>query len=323
MIKIGIVKKKEIPEWEKFVENSNNGTIFHFLKFQKYHRKGQYKFINLTLKKDNKLVAVISGSVVDNEFISPMGASYGSFVTGNIGLIQYEEIIDSFLDFAKKKKFNKVTLTLTPFIYFKTQNEIEKFLLEYKKFTIQKNLITNALSLQNLKYKRDVLDFFTVMHRRAVLKSFKKEISVIEDNNFTEFYKILLVNKKKFNTMPTHSLEELRKLKKIFPRKIKLFMAYDKDKIPLGGILLVLCNKTTALAFYICHDNSYQEYRVVNRLFYEIVNWSKKNHYKFLDLGVSMDTSSKNPMEPSRSLIFFKEGIGSRGFVRTTYSITL
>ena len=45
-----------------------------------------------------------------------------------------------------------------------------------------------------------------------------------ESNEFDEFYKILLASKEKFKTTPTHSLEELDRLKKIFSGDIKLLL---------------------------------------------------------------------------------------------------
>lgn len=316
-------KKNESKIWDSFIDSSNNGTIFHLQKFLSYHPKDRFNFLNLGFYKDNNLIAVISGSLKEDVFSSPAGASYGSFATtDDINLQEYEEVIDSFLNYCLENKIKQINLTLPPIIYLKKLHQIEPFLLEYKGFRIEKNLITNAVEIVNLK-KEDVMDSFTSMHKRAVKKSFSSGVTASFSEDYESFYKILLENKKKFDALPTHTYEELITLSKLFPEKIKLLMSFNKQKKPIGGILLMVVNEQCLLAFYICHLEKYQSLRPVNRMFYESVIWGVENNFSWLDLGVSMNTFFQNPMEPSRSLISFKEGIGTRGILRTTYTIDL
>lgn len=315
---IKIIKKQNSTDWDEFVESSNNGTIFHKLKFLSYHPRDKFNFFNLAFYEKNKLIAVLPGTLKESVFKSPSGASYGSFVTVNLTFRKYEEIIDKLLSFARKKSISDIYLTPPPNIYLKEPNEIIQFLLRYKGFEIEYDLISNAVDLSQFQV-HNILEKITPMHRRAIKKSFKQELITEFNSDFESFYPILLDNKKKFNTKPTHTLEEIITLNKLFPDKIKLLMAYSKEKQPIAGILLFICNTNVVLTFYISHYYKYQELRAVNRLLYEILVWAVKNNFKWLDLGVSMDTSSTNPMEPSRQLIFFKEGINSRGLLRTTY----
>lgn len=319
-MQIKIIKNPKTSDWDEFVENSNNGTLFHKLKFLSYHPKDRFNFLNLAFYDDNNLLAVLPGAIKDGVFKSPSGSSYGSFVTKDLTFNKYEEIIDSFIAFAKKNSIAEIYLTPPPNIYLKNQNEIIQFLLKYKGFETSYDLISNAVNL-SLYSKKNILEKLTSMHRRAVKKSFSYGLTVKFTTDFESFYPILVENKKKFNATPTHTLEEIIRLNKLFPNKIKLLMAYSKENQPLAGILLFICNKNVVLTFYISHYYQFQEFRAVNRLFYESIIWAKKNNFKWLDMGVSMDTLSSNPMEPSRDLIFFKEGINSRGFLRTTFHL--
>ncbi|OGC70600.1 hypothetical protein A2415_02430 [candidate division WWE3 bacterium RIFOXYC1_FULL_39_7] len=308
----------DYPEWDKFVDSSDNGTIFHKLHFLKYHPENRFDFHNLAFYDDNKLIAVLPGGVKDGVFKSPMGASYGSFAMPDLTLEKQEGVIDAFLEYAKQMDFREIYLTPPPVVYYKTQNQIDRFLLNYKGFGTHVNLISNIANLQH----DDVFNKFHSSHQRAYRKSVKSNLKVEFNNDLDNFYPMLIENKKKFNTTPTHTYEELIKLAQLFPEDIKLLMAYHEGK-PVAGVLLFVCNSTTVLAFYISHYFEYQELRAVNRLLTEAVLWSKENGYKWFDLGVSMDTLSTNPMEPSRKLIFFKEGFASRGFLRGTYHVKL
>src|SRR3990167_5789058 len=259
-----------VEDWDDFVDQSNTGTIFHKLQFLKYHAPKRFPFHNLVFYYKAKIVALLPGMLDDKGvFKSPAGASYGGFVMNNAPFAKQEAVLDTFISYAKEKRFTEAVITPTPFIYHKSPNEIERFLLEYKGFKRKYHLLTNSVSLKDLNTK--------------------------------------------FDAAPTHTLEELIKLKKLLPDNIKLLMAYDDKKNPIGGIFLFICNENTVLTFYISHYYEFQHLRAVNRLLYEVMIWAKENGYNNVDFGVSMDTSSDNPMEPSRSLIHFKEGTGSRG----------
>ena len=115
------------------------------------------------------------------------------------------------------------------------------------------------------------------------------------------------------NVNPTHTLDELLKLKKMFPAKIRLFGAFLDDKL-IAGVCNFSANSNVVLAFYISHDEDYQKYRPVNLLFYEIMKRYKEENYRFLDFGIFTVN-----MEPNWGLGRFKENFGARGIFRDTY----
>ncbi len=54
----------------------------------------------------------------------------------------------------------------------------------------------------------------------------------------------------------------------------------------IAGVCNFSVNKNVVLAFYISHDEAYQEYRPVNLLFYEIMKRYQAEGFKFLDFGI-------------------------------------
>src|SRR5207237_970692 len=70
--------------WDAFVSRSMNGTVFHTQQFLDYHPNGRFQFQHLLFYSGEHLVAVLPGGIRNgNIFESPLGASYGSFVTGD------------------------------------------------------------------------------------------------------------------------------------------------------------------------------------------------------------------------------------------------
>jgi CelD/BcsL family acetyltransferase involved in cellulose biosynthesis len=112
---------------------------------------------------------------------------------------------------------------------------------------------------------------------------------------------------------PTHSLDELLRLKEKFPDSIRLWGAFLDEKL-IAGVCNFSANAKVVLAFYISHDEDYQEYRPVNTLFYEIMKQSSREGFDYLDFGIFTVN-----MEPNWGLARFKENFGSRGIFRDTF----
>jgi lipid II:glycine glycyltransferase (peptidoglycan interpeptide bridge formation enzyme) len=116
---------------------------------------------------------------------------------------------------------------------------------------------------------------------------------------------------------PTHSLAELQKLVKLFPKQIILHTAHYKDNM-IAGIVNFVCNDNTVLAFYICHNHQFQDYRPLNLLFLYVFDWAIKSRYKFYDFGIFTVKE-----EPNYGLARFKENFGANGYFRKTLRIDI
>ena len=84
---------------------------------------------------------------------------------------------------------------------------------------------------------------------------------------------------------PTHSLDELLHLKELFPDKINLFGAYIEEKM-VAGVVNFIATENVVLAFYISHDEAYQEVRPINLLFYQIFEWAILKKFSVFDFGI-------------------------------------
>jgi hypothetical protein len=320
MSKIEIHKFNEShsQEWDAFIDKSNNGTMFHKIAFLNYHPEGKFNFNHLMFYKDNELVGVLpNGLQKDGSVIwSPTGASYGSIVTRDIAFELSLEIVDSLMEYCREQKIDEIFLIPPPIIYNKIYNQHIDYALLYRKFDFELHYISHAVHLYGSK---DIFKKFDKKARHLIKKNkenprFRVEIS----EDLEAFYPILLENKAKHGVKPTHTLEDLYKLKELLPDNLKLFLAYYDDK-PIAGSLLFLANRRVALCFYQMLLYDYKYLHPVFSLMNETVKWSLENGYEWFDIGVSQDTTAENPMTPSLNLIYFKERFFARGLLRTTY----
>ena len=156
---------------------------------------------------------------------------------------------------------------------------------------------------------------FRSSHRTALRRAQKQAVEIRESEDWETFYGILQHNLKiRHDVQPTHSLDELQKLKSLYPDRIRLFGAFHEDRM-VAGVVNFNANPAVVLAFYISHDEEFQHLRAVNLLFYEIIRWCNQNKFKYLDFGIFTVN-----MEPNFGLGRFKENFGASGVFRDTFT---
>lgn len=306
--------------WDRFVLESNNGTMFHLQKFFDYHIPGRFQFNHLIFLKNTNIIAVLPGTIKNGVFESPVGASYGSIVTKDVKFEEALEIVTTLLEWGRKEGIREFVLTAAPMIYERHQNQNLDFAMLWLGFRYTLHYISSAIKLDPL---RDIIERFSPTIRRNVKMSLRNpDIRVEINERYDEFYPILLENKARHNVKPTHSLEDLLKLNSLLPDNLKLFMVYYKDK-PIAGSSMFFANDTVAICFYNMLLYEYDYLKPIQRVMYEVVKYCTENGYSYVDIGVSQDTKAENPMTPSRNLIIFKEKFDAKTIMRNTLSIKL
>lgn len=308
--------KKEI--WDNFVDSSNNGTMFHKIRFLDYHPNGRFQFYNLMFYRDDELIAILPGGLKENGtvFWSPVGASYGSFVTKDIPFSLALEIVDAFIDYCRFTGIKEVFLIPPPLVYSINISQHIEYAMLYRKFDFELHYISHAI---DLKHKQNFLSKFDKTARKSLNKILReKKIRIEESQDYETFNRILIANKAKHNAKPTHSLEDMLRLKELLPENLRLYLVFFGDE-PIAGSLLFLTNKKVVLCFYNMLLYEYEHLKPVYLIMYETVRWATENGYEWVDIGVSQDTQAEDPMTPSLNLIYFKERFNARGILRSTF----
>jgi len=305
---------EQTERWDEFVNRSWNGTIFHTRQFLSYHPSDRFNDRSLILKENNKWVGIFPAAYSSRVISSHPGASYGGLVLIEpMGIEKTQLVADALLQYLKELKCKKVEMALTPSIYQKFPCNYFEFILTKNNFTYQKRELSAYIPVSQKPF-----DLFKQEARTATRKAKREGIIIKEGRSIEEFYKILEKNLgMRHNVKPTHTLDELITLKKLFPKRIRLFSSIYKKK-QIAGTILFLTNERVILAFYISHNEEFQHLRPVNLLFFHVIKWAYKNHYRFLDLG----TFTLN-MEPNFGLARFKESLGAQGIFRDYLELIL
>jgi len=310
---------KEI--WDRFVLKSNNGTIFHKQKFLAYHPIRRFRNHHLFFLGQGKIMAVFPAVVRNDNDVrvlsSHSGASLGGIVFPvNTGINEVHTIVGRLCEYSRAKGFQRIEMTLPPIIYLQQPNQYLDFCLLRHGFQYRKREISSLITL-NIPPER-ILSTFKNEARTAVRKALKLNVRVRSSQDYDTFYSILKTNLKlRHNVTPTHTLNELIKVKSLLPSDVKLFGAYIQDRM-VAGMTLFRCNPRVTLAFYISHLEVYQKYRPVNLLMYEVIKWALLHNYHYLDLGIFTVN-----MDPNWGLGRFKESFGAHGIFRDTLYLDL
>jgi len=311
-------KPENLKEWEDFVEKSNNGTMFHKMAFLDYHNPGKFNFFHLMFRENGKLIGVLPGGLTNNDevFWSPVGASYGSLVTGDLPFDTNLRLVDAMMGYFNNQNFREIFLIPPPIIYSQNISQHFEYAMLYRKFDFELHYISHSIEL---KYGKDFMSHFDKTARKTIHKILREgRLTIRDSEDYATFHDILLKNKAKHGVKPTHTLEDMLKLKELMPENLKMMLVYFDD-IPIAGTWLFICNSQVVLCFYNMLLYEYEHLKPIYLIMYETVRWASENGFRWVDIGVSQDTKAEDPMTPSQNLIYFKERFDSRGILRSTF----
>jgi len=307
--------------WDQFVSSGNNGTLFHLRKFLNYHPKDRFQDHSILIEKKQNLFSVLPAAelIVDGKriLVSHPGSTVGSFVVPeNLSIADAMSMSEALVTYVKENNFSGIRITLPPTLYQRRLSNYMDFSFFKQGFTYSKRDVTSILFLEDSLDKN--LAKFKSSHLRAVRNAQEKGVNVRQSNDFDSFYHILEQNLKiRHGVSPTHTLAELKNIHAMFPDRINLFAAFVKG-VMVAGVVNFVVNDHVVLAFYISHDEAYQEFRAVNLLFYSIFDWAIQQGFKIYDFG----TFTVNE-EPNMGLGRFKENFGASGIFRDTIELKL
>jgi hypothetical protein len=310
-------------QWDHFVEKSNNGTVFHSLRFLGYHDESRFQHHHICFHKRGSLIGVMPAAIqmVGGRtcLVSHPGASFGGPVLP--GSVSYEDqaaMVESLCSHALSLAVHKIGMTLPPIPYMSQADQTLEFVLANAGFLYRKREFTSVVSL-DLK-PEDVFQSLPQKTRADVRQAQNLGLRVAwttdpSDDDLASMYVMLLENRADLDldTPPTHSLEELRVLRERLPGMLHLGVVYSGNR-GVASTLVFQCSKRALLTFYICHDRSARDLHPVHLMLYDLICEGTRNGFCLLDFGIS-----SIDMKPLSSLIRFKESFRSHGFLRDTF----
>lgn len=329
MPKVTIIKYEEkyLDIYEEFIENSINGTIFHERKFISYHPEDRFNDNSLLIYYSEKLVAVFPAALIKKEdnliLKSHPGTSYGGLViSNNLSYNDINLIFESIELYCQKNLIKFIEFRHSPRFFLKNPIDQLEYVLIHRNYFRDAEELATFYSLDKIKYltETEYINYYNNKTKSKVKQNIKKAISynlnfrfLDVDNEINIFYNILENNLKKYNTKPVHSLEEILKLKKLYPHRVKIPIVEIDNKI-IGGFVIFNINKKGWHIFYSALDYDNLKYKPIHYCLFKLKKYLSELSYEYLNYGISTEDSGRFI---NQSLLEFKESFNGMGAIRT------
>ena len=303
-------EQKDFAIWNDFIGQAKNATFLFHRNFMEYH-KDRFDDFSLLIFENQKLVAVFPANKLENSVHSHQGLTYGNLVYNDqTRLSSIIEIFQSVLIFLNENKISKLNIKILPSIY--NLKPAEEIL--YSLFLAEAKLIRRD-SLSVIDLSQD--NILSKIRKRNFKKAASKELIIKEENDFDSFWdKILIPNlHKKHNAKPVHSIEEISRLKSLFPQNIHQFNVYFEDKIIAGTT--VFETETVAHCQYISKNEDENNLGSLDFLFQYLIQ-ERFAQKRFFDFGISNENQGKNLND---GLSYWKESFGAGTIVHDFYEV--
>lgn len=321
------INKREV--WNKFVEESKQGTFLFDRNFMDYHADRFFDCSLLVYSDDvteadagyDSLIALFPANWNDSEktVYSHQGLTYGgiltkSSITQNEVLLIMQKILMYYEGYLGAKALIYKSI---PYIYSRIPSQEDL----YAVFRAGGQLLARGVAtVVSVSHPLNMRTLRVRQAKKALEHGLYIERLKDADNECLGEYWSVLENVliEHHNTKPVHTLEEISLLMKRFPRNIKTFVVKNTDSHIVAGIV-VFETDTVAHIQYIASAPEGRKYGAMDLLLRHICG-EKYKEKDFIDFGISTENGGQILNE---GLIFQKEGFGGRSVCYDIYKIDI
>lgn len=313
---IKFYKEEEFDKWDKFVDESLNGTFLHKRKFISYHKN---RFIDKSIMIFNdseKIIAIFPAAVDPSNstiIISHPGITYGGIITNKIYGEEVVDLMKGICKFYKKQGFEEIIYKAVPYIYHKKYSQDDLYaLFRLNSERVRVDLSATVKIKDKIKLRKAT--------KWMLNKGKKSNLTVLEGKEYVdEFWNILTQNLlEKYEQKPVHSIEEIKLLIDKFNEEINCFVCKKDNEVLAGMILFNMENLYHAQ--YISNSDTAKECGALEYLINFVMEKGISEGKEYFDFGTNNEQQGRYL---NQSLYQFKKGFDSGGVVYETYKLNL
>ncbi|MCH9845765.1 MAG: GNAT family N-acetyltransferase [Alphaproteobacteria bacterium] len=319
MIELISYQKSYQTTWDRIITDADNSHFMFYRDYMEYH-SDRFDDASYLVMENEKLLAVIAGTIQDGNWYSHAGLTFGGLVLdGRKSRIDnYINIYQALWQKLSALNIDYATIKPVPFIYHRNPCEADLYALGQANIAAHYMEVTTSISLNQPKYN------VSTLRLRGKKKAIKHNITIHESSDnqifWQAFWKIIQERlNDKYHAKPTHDLDEIIKLQKLFPDNIKLYVAIDEQSNMLAGTVLFITDMVCHTQYIAASDAGLQ-LGALDLLIFDVIEQAKKQQNRFFDFGIS--TEQKGDLLNDK-LAFFKEGFGGRSVMHHTIKIKL
>lgn len=302
-------------EWNALVKGAKNGTFLLDRHYMDYHAE-RFADCSLLFRKKGELVAVLPANYVEEEHTV---YSHGGLTYGGLLLLPRLTALEALEIFNCAISYFRHTLGATrwmykpmPYIYHRLPADEDLYALFRCNATLKARGVSSVIDMKNRLPMRE-------LRRRGLRKSREAGITFGESTDMAAFWPVLdEVLLSRHGRHPVHTLEEMERLRGLFPEQIRLFVAQTPDRRIVAGTVVYETDRV-AHAQYIAASTEGRETGALDGLFAWLVD-ERYTDMPWFDFGISTEQGGAYLNE---GLVFQKEGFGARAVVYDQYELLL
>lgn len=298
--------------WNEFVKNSKNSHFFFHRDYMEYHSDRFEDFSLLVFDESEKLIAILPANIKENILYSHQGLTFGGFlVDDKMKTETMLEIFETFKEFLKEQKIEKIVYKCIPYIYHDKPSEEDRYALFRNDAKLIRRDVTSTIDLsEQVRYSKG--------RKWTINKAKKEELELFESSDYEAFWELLTgVLESNHEAKPVHSLDEMKKLASLFPKNIKLYLS-KKDEYIISGAL-IFENQKIVHTQYLANSEEGREIGALDLLIDYLIKDIYKNK-KYFDFGISNEDAGRFL---NIGLISQKEGFGARAVAHDFYELEI
>ncbi len=298
--------------WDSFVDKSPYATFLFKRDFMTYHQD-RFADASLMVYDQDTLIALVPANKEGSTFFVHQGLSYGSVILASAPDIKdLIGLLKSIFEFLQQAQFDLFYYKTMPEFYLANPLPELDYLFCLMQPSETKSQLYSVCELQQpYGFSRD--------RKQGIKRGEKYGLTIEESGDFDFFWQVLLEPNLalKHHVKPTHTLEEIKHLKKIFPHNITLFLVKHQHQYVAGTV--VFETPTVAHSQYIASDDARSMLGSLDFLHHYLFK-IRYAHKAYFDFGISSE--NKGTLF-NYGLWYWKSGFGCRAFHQYFYHIPI
>jgi hypothetical protein len=297
-------------EWNDFLQKAKNATFLFHRNFCEYHAD-RFTDHSVVLIDKGEIIAVFIANQELSTIYSHAGLSYGGLIVlPNLSLHKLLSCFYYLLAYYTQQGIEKILYKQMPYFYHQQPCFEEEYALFLLNATIVRRDTNFVINLQQGFHP-------TKRRRRSILKAEQKNIQILEQKDFTEYWQKVLspTLQSKFGVLPVHSLEEISNLHQKFPKHIRQFSAFLDGEIVAGTTIFE--NLQVAHAQYIAANAIGKSVGAIDKVFAQLITTIYKD-FRYFSFGI---TNEQQGRYLNKGLTEWKESFGAKVWIHNFYSI--
>jgi len=292
--------------WDSVVAASRNGNFLHSRNFIDYHSH-RFKERSVIVQRNGSPVAVFPCNRVDDQIVSHGGLTYGGLIYGNaLHAVDVLAIFDLLGEHYRTLGCTEIVYKAVPHVFHRYPAEEDLYaLLRHGARLIRRDLSTVVQMADRIKIAES--------RKTGIRRARKTALRISEGNFVTEFHQLLSSVLAARAVTPAHTVQELELLRSRFPLEIRLFGAFDRDRLLAGALIFDF--GSVAHSQYLASSEAGKLVGALDFLLEHLldVEFAGRRCFSF---GISTERQGQYLNE---GLVFQKEGFGGRGVVHDFY----